>query len=88
MRRVALGLTLISMPSCRYRMSSSERAETLLRTLDLDDTFRATRPLGYEYVRVVDIEHSSDACPDRLVHAIDPLARLEWVYPDIPEPMA
>jgi hypothetical protein len=74
------------MASRRYSMSSSERAETLLRTLDLDDTFRASRPIGYAYVRVVDIEHASDVCPDRIVQAIDPLARLENTYPDIPEP--
>ncbi len=67
-------------------MSSSERADILLRTLDLDDSFRASRPLGYAYLRVVDIEHASDVCPDRLVYAIDPLARLECVYPDVPEP--
>jgi hypothetical protein len=87
-RRDVSGVTLIGMPSRRYRMSTSERADTLLRTLDLDDTFRASRPLGYAYVRVVDIEHSCEVCPDRIVHAIDPLARLEWIYPDIPEPTA
>ena len=67
-------------------MSSSERAETLLRTLDLDDTFRAYRPIGYAYVRVVDIEHSTDTSPDQIVHAVDPLAQLERDYPDVPEP--
>jgi hypothetical protein len=76
------------MASRRYRMSSSKLAETLLRTLDPDDTFRASRPIGHADVQVVDIEHPADACPDRLVHAIDPLARLEYTYPDIPEPTA
>lgn len=70
----------------RYYMSSSERAVTLMRELGLDDTFRGSRPIGYAYVRVVDIEHPPDASPDRLVHGVDPLARLESVHPDVPEP--
>jgi hypothetical protein len=36
----------------------------------------------------VDIEHPPDASPDRIVYAIDPLARLQQRYPDIPEPTA
>jgi hypothetical protein len=59
---------------------------TLVRTLDPDDAFRASRPLGYAFVRVVDIEHAADVFPDRIVHDIDPLARLEDVYPDAPDP--
>jgi hypothetical protein len=74
------------MASRRYRMSTIERAETLLRTLDPDDAFRASRPLGFAYLRVVDIEHPCTACPDHLVRDVDPLARLECVYPDSPEP--
>jgi hypothetical protein len=74
------------MASRRYRMSTIERAEALLRTLDPDDAFRASRPHGYAYVRVVDIEHPCDAFPDHLVRDIDPLARLECVYPEGPEP--
>jgi hypothetical protein len=74
------------MPSRRYRMSSSERADALLRELESDSTFRASRPLGYAYVHVVNVEHPTDLCPDWLVKAIDPLVRLEYVYPDIPEP--
>jgi hypothetical protein len=70
----------------RYRLSSSERALTLMRELGPDDTFRASRPIGYAYIRVVDIEHPPDASPDRLVHGVDPMARLEFVRADIPEP--
>ncbi len=70
----------------RYHMSSSERAVTLMRELGHDDTFRASRPIGYAHVRVVDIEHPPGASPDRIVHGVDPLARLEFVHHDIPEP--
>jgi len=70
----------------RYRMSSSDRAVTLLRALDPDAAFRASRPLGYAYMRVVDIEHTTDLDPDRIVHDIDPQARLEHIYPDAPDP--
>jgi hypothetical protein len=65
-------------------MSSIERAETLLRLLDLDDAFRASRPNGYAYARIVDVEHAADMPPDTLVLAIDPLARLERAYPESP----
>jgi hypothetical protein len=74
------------MPSRRFRMSSIGRAESLLRLLDLDDAFRASRPIGYAYARVVDVEHAADMPPDTLVVAIDPLARLEGAYPDSPTP--
>jgi hypothetical protein len=77
---------LAGMPSRRFRMSSIERAEALLRLLDLDDAFRASRPNGYAYVRVVAVEHAADLPPDTLVFAIDPLARLEAAYPDSPTP--
>ena len=87
-RTIAGGWTLAGMPSFRFRMSSIERAETLLRMLDLDDAFRASRPNGYAYARVVDIEHAADMPPDTLVRAIDPLARLEGAYPDSPTPEA
>jgi hypothetical protein len=86
MASVASGGILTVMASCRYRMSSSERADALLRELEPDHTFSASRPIGYAYVRVVDIEHPIDLCPDWLVKAIDPLARLERTYPDSPEP--
>jgi len=66
------------MPSRRFRMSSIERAEALLRLLDLDDAFRASRPNGYAHARVVDVEHAADM-PDALMLAVDPLARLEGV---------
>jgi hypothetical protein len=85
---VAVGVTMDAVPSRRYRMSTSERADALLRELEPDVTFRASRPLGYAYVRVVDIEHPTDLSPDWLVKAIDPLARLERAYPDIPDPTA
>jgi hypothetical protein len=65
-------------------MSSIERAETLLRLLDLDDAFRASRPNGYAYARIVDVEHAADMPPDTLVLAIDPLARLERADPESP----
>jgi hypothetical protein len=68
-------------------MSSVERAEALLRLLDLDDAFRASRPIGYAYARVVDIEHAAEMPPDTLVLAIDPLARLEREYPEAPAPV-
>ena len=74
------------MTSRRFRMSSIERAEALVRLLDLDDAFRASRPIGYAYARVVDIEYSVGMPPDALVLAIDPLARLEREYPDSPAP--
>jgi hypothetical protein len=74
------------MPSRRFRMSSIERAEALLRLMDLDDAFRASRPNGSAYARIVDIEHAADMPPDALVLAIDPLARLEQAYPDSPMP--
>lgn len=74
------------MPSFRFRMSSIERAEALLRLLDLDDAFRASRPNGYAYARVVDVEHAAEMPPITLVLAIDPLARLEQTYPDSPTP--
>jgi hypothetical protein len=74
------------MPSRCFRMSSIQRAEALVRLLDLDDTFRASRPNGYAYARVVDVEHAADISPDALVLAIDPLARLEQAYPDSPTP--
>ena len=77
---------MVDMPSFRFRMSSIERAETLLRLLDLDDAFRASRPNGYAYARVVDVEHAADMPPETLVLAIDPLARLEGTYPDSPTP--
>jgi hypothetical protein len=80
--------TLAGMPSRRYRMSGTGRADALQRELDLDDTFRASRPLGCAYVRVVDIEHPTDLCPDWLVHAVDPLARLERAYADTPDATA
>ena len=67
-------------------MSSIERAEALLRLLDLDDAFRASRPNGYAYARVVDVEHAADMPPDTLVLAIDPLARFEGAYPESPYP--
>ena len=67
-------------------MSSIDRAEALVRLLDLDETFRASRPTDYAHARVVDIEHPTDALPDKFVRALDPLARLEYAYPDIPEP--
>jgi hypothetical protein len=85
-RQAVRGWILVGMASRRYRMSSSERADALLRELELDDTFRASRPSGYAYVRVVDIEHPTDLSPDWLVHAIDPSARLERAYPDVAEP--
>jgi hypothetical protein len=66
----------------RCRLSSTERAETLLRLLDLDDAFRASQPIGYAYARVVDIEHPDDLEPDALVEALDPCARLEGQWPD------
>jgi len=74
------------MASRRFRMSSIELAEALLRLLDLDDAFRASRPIGYAYARVVDVEHAVDMPPDTFVLALDPLARLEREYPDSPAP--
>lgn len=74
------------MPSFRFRMSSIERAETLLRMLDLDDAFRASRPNGDAYAHVVDVERATDMPPDTLVLAIDPLARREAAYPDSSTP--
>jgi len=41
------------MQNRRFRTSSIERAEALLRLLDLDDAFRASRPDGHAY----DCEH-------------------------------
>ena len=79
-------MDLTDMPSRRFRMSSIERAEALLRLLDLDDAFRASRPNGYAYARIVDVEHAPDMPPDRLVLAIDPLSRLEQAYPESPTP--
>jgi hypothetical protein len=61
----------------RYRMSTIDLAEALLRFLDTDDSFVATRPIGYAYARTVDIKHPADPLPDRIVEGIDPLARLE-----------
>lgn len=75
------------MPCRRFRVSSIERAEALLRLLDLDDAFRASRPIGHAYARVVDVEHPEDMPPDTLVWAIDPLARLEREFPDAPAPV-
>jgi hypothetical protein len=69
-------------------MSSIERAQVLVRLLDLDDAFRASRPIGYAYARVVDVEHVLGALPDAIVWALDPLASLEGNYPDAPEPVA
>jgi hypothetical protein len=86
MARVVSGGSVAVMASCRYRMGSSERADALLRELEPDHTFSASRPIGYAYVRVVDIEHPTELCPDWLVKAVDPLARLERNYPDSPEP--
>jgi hypothetical protein len=68
------------------RMSSIERAEALVRLLDLDDAFRASRSNGYAYARFVDVEHAADMPPDALVLALDPLARLKGAYPDSPTP--
>jgi hypothetical protein len=85
-RGITSGWTFTGMPSRRFRMSSIERAEALLRLLDLDDAFRAARPNGYAYARVVDVEHATDMPPDALVLAIDPLARLERAYPESPTP--
>lgn len=74
------------MPGRRFRMSSIERPEALLRLLDLDDRFRASRPNGYAYTRVVDVEHAADMPPDLLVLALDPLASLEEACPETPTP--
>lgn len=74
------------MPSRRFHMSSIDRAEALVRLLDLDETFRASRPTGYANARVVDVIHPPDELPDTFVRALDPLARLEYAYPDVPEP--
>jgi hypothetical protein len=61
-------------------------AQALVRLLYIDDTFFATRPFGYANARVVDVEHPAGMLPDTLVIALDPLARIEGVYPDAPEP--
>jgi hypothetical protein len=79
--------TVEGMPCRRFRMSSIERAEVLVRLLDLDDAFRASRPIGYAYARLVDVEHPVGMPPDTLVLAIDPLARLEREFPDAPAPV-
>jgi hypothetical protein len=50
---IASGRTLVGMPNRRFRMGSIERAEALLRLLDLDDAFRPSRPNGYAYARIV-----------------------------------
>ncbi len=66
----------------RYRMSTIDRAETLVRFLDTDTSFVATRPIGYAYARTVDIKHPPDQLPDRIVQDLDPFARLENVWQD------
>jgi hypothetical protein len=74
--------TLAGVTVHRYRLSTTELAEALLRLLDLDDAFHASRPIGYAYTRVVDIEHPDDVTPDVLVRALDPHARLEHEWPE------
>jgi hypothetical protein len=63
-------------------MSSIDRAEALVRLLDDDHAFSATRPVGYAYARTVDVEHPEDQSPDQLVRALDPFVRVEGDWPD------
>jgi hypothetical protein len=66
-------------------MSSIEHAARLVQLIDalggleLNDGLRASRPLGYAYLRCVDIESPGETLPKAIVAELDPLARLESV---------